>query len=133
MASPAAEHVRAREQGSAPVEFVLVGALLVLLFLAAFQVGFALFVRNTLISDATEGARFGARADATTGAGADRTRELITRGLAPRYARNVRAEVVTESGARVVRVTVVAPLPIVGPFGPPQRLTVSGRAYQEGQ
>lgn len=111
----------------------MVGALLILLFLAAFQVGFALFVRNTLISDATEGARFGARADATADAGAGRTRELITRGLAGRYAQNVHAEVVTEGGARVVRVTVVAPLPVVGPFGPAQTLTVSGRAYQEGQ
>ncbi|PWJ24389.1 hypothetical protein ATK17_0479 [Branchiibius hedensis] len=111
----------------------MVGALLILLFLAAFQVGFALFVRNTLISDATEGARFGARADATADAGASRTRDLITRGLAGRFARDVHAEVVNEGGARVVRVTVVAPLPIVGPFGPAQTLTVSGRAYQEGQ
>lgn len=111
----------------------MVGALLILLFLAAFQVGFALFVRNTLISDATEGARFGARADATADAGASRTRELITRGLAGRFAQDVHADVVNEGGSRVVRVTVIAPLPIVGPFGPAQTLTVSGRAYQEGQ
>ena len=111
----------------------MVGALLILMFLAAFQVGFALFVRNTLISDATEGARFGARADATADAGASRARELSTRGLAGRFARDVRADVVDEGGARVVRVTVVAPLPVVGPFGPSQTLIVSGRAYQEGQ
>lgn len=111
----------------------MVGALLVLVFLAAFQVGFALFVRNTLIADATEGARYGARADAVPGAGVARTKELIQRGLSDRYAGNVTAVVVSEGGARVVRVTVSAPLPVVGPFGPSQSMTVSGRAFQEGQ
>lgn len=111
----------------------MVGAILVLVFLAAFQVGFALFVRNTLIADATEGARYAARADAVPGSGVARTRELIQRGLSSRYAGHITTSVVTEGGARVVRVTVIAPLPIVGPFGPSQSLTVSGRAYQEAQ
>lgn len=104
-----------------------------LFFLAAFQVGFSLYVRNTLIENAAEGARYGARADATPGMGAQRTTELITAGLSGRYARNVSAGVETEGGARVVKVTVRAPLPIVGPFGPSQSLTVSGRAYAEAQ
>lgn len=121
------------ESGSATAEFALVGALVVLFFLAAFQVGFSLHVRNTLIENAAEGARYGARADATPAMGAERTAELIRVALADRYADNVSATVVTEGGARVVKVTVRAPLPVVGPFGPSQSLTVSGRAYAEAQ
>jgi len=111
----------------------MVGALVVLLFLAAFQVGFSLFVRNTLIADATEGARYGARADATPSMGAGRTRALIEESLSSRYARNVTASQVREGGALVVRITVAAPLPILGPFGPSQSLHISGRAYEESQ
>ncbi|GAB3486067.1 TadE/TadG family type IV pilus assembly protein [Flexivirga lutea] len=121
------------ESGSATAEFALVGALVVLFFLAAFQVGFSLYVRNTLIENATEGARLGARADATPAMGAQRAAELIRASLADRYADNVTAATVTEGGAQVVKVTVRAPLPIVGPFGPSQSLTVSGRAYAEAQ
>lgn len=121
------------ETGSAAAEFALVGALVVLFFLAAFQVGFGLYVRNTLIENAAEGARFGARADATPSMGADRAADLIRASLADKYASHVTATVESEGGARVVKVTVRAPLPIIGPFGPSQSLTVSGRAYAEAQ
>jgi hypothetical protein len=114
-------------------EFALVGALVVVLFLAAFQVGFSLYVRNTLIENAAEGARYGARADATPAMGAHRAADLIRNTLSGRYAENVSATTESEAGARVVKVTVRAPLPIVGPFGPSQSLTVSGRAYEEAQ
>lgn len=121
------------DEGSATAEFALVGALVVLFFLAAFQVGFGLYVRNTLIENAAEGARLGARADATPAMGADRAAELIRASLADKYASDITATVESEGGARVVKVTVRAPLPIVGPFGPSQSLTVSGRAYAESQ
>ena len=114
-------------------EFALVGALVVIFFLAAFQVGFSLYVRNTLIENAAEGARYGARADATPAMGAQRTTDLIRAGLSGRYAQHVTATVETAGGARVVKVTVRAPLPVVGPFGPSQALNVSGRAYAESQ
>lgn len=127
------QRLLADESGSATAEFALVGALVVLFFLAAFQIGFSLYVRNTLIQNAAEGARYGARADATPGMGAQRAGELIRASLADRYANNVSATTVTEGGAQVVKVTVRAPLPIVGPFGPSQALTVSGRAYAEAQ
>jgi len=127
------QRLRGDESGSAVAEFALVGALVVIFFLAAFQVGFSLYVRNTLIENAAEGARYGARADATPGMGAQRTVDLIRTGLSGRYAEHVSATAETEGGAHVVKVTVKAPLPIVGPFGPAQSLTVSGRAYQEAQ
>lgn len=109
------------------------GALVVILSLAAFQVGFSLYVRNTLIENAAEGARYGARADATPAMGAQRATELIRASLADKYASNVSATTEIEGGAQVVKVTVRAPLPIVGPFGPSQSLTASGRAYKEAQ
>ena len=40
----------------------MVTALLLVVALAVFQLGLALYVRNTLISAASEGARYGARA-----------------------------------------------------------------------
>ena len=127
------QRLRGADQGSAVAEFALVGALVVIFFLAAFQVGFSLYVRNTLIENAAEGARYGARADSTPAMGGQRTTDLIPAGLSGRFARHGTATVGSEGGARVVKVTVKAPLPIVGPFGPSQALNVSGRAYAESQ
>lgn len=121
------------EQGSAVAEFAMVGGLLVLLFLAAFQVGFSLFVRNTLIADAAEGARHGARVNETPATGAQRARELIGSSMSSRYAQHVTGSLESRDGVQVVVIRVDAPLPVVGPFGPSQSLTVSARAYQENQ
>ncbi|MBO1755698.1 TadE/TadG family type IV pilus assembly protein [Allobranchiibius sp. CTAmp26] len=121
------------DRGSAVAEFAMVGSLVVLLFLAAFQVGFSLFVRNTLIADAAEGARYGARADESPGAGAQRARDLIGSSVSSRYARHVTASVEQRAGVTVVVVRVRAPLPVVGPFGPSQSLDVSAHAYEERQ
>jgi TadE-like protein len=111
----------------------MVSALVALLFVAVFQLGLALHVRNTLISCASEGARLGARADATPADGAARARELISSSLSGRFARNVTAQVVTAGGVQVVAVEVVAPLPVLGPLGPDGGLTVAGRAFLESQ
>ena len=45
------------DDGSAVVDFTLVGILLTFLFLALLQLGLALHVRNTLVASAAEGAR----------------------------------------------------------------------------
>ncbi|WP_307807351.1 TadE/TadG family type IV pilus assembly protein [Naasia sp. SYSU D00948] len=47
---------RASDDGSAPAEFVMVGAVLVLLVLSVLQLGLALHVRNTVTDAAAEGA-----------------------------------------------------------------------------
>ena len=44
------------DAGSAVVEFVLVTVLLLGLFLSVVQLGFALYVRNTLVASAADGA-----------------------------------------------------------------------------
>lgn len=125
---------RGRERGSAIAEFAMVSGLVLTLALGIFQLGLGLFVRNSLISSASEGARLGARADASPDDGVRRTAELINRSLSTAYARDVSATTTTTSaGVWVVEVTVTAPLPVVGLLGPSGTMTVRGRAFQEGQ
>lgn len=121
------------ERGAAVADFALVAALVAVLFAAVFQLGLALHIRNTLISCASEGARLGARADASPGEGAARTRQLITASLSPRFAGNVTVEVKDAGGVQVVSVRVIAPLPVLGPLGPDRSLDVVGRAFLETQ
>ncbi len=111
----------------------MVSSLVLLLFLAVFQLGLALHTRNTLISCASEGARYEARADAVPGQGIARTQSLISMSLSPRYARAVSARQVTVAGVRVVEVRVVAPVPVIGLLGPDDQLDVVGRAFVESQ
>ena len=112
----------------------MVTALLLFVALGVFQLGLALYVRNTLISAASEGARYAARADAGPADGVARTSALITSSLNAAYAQRVQADVsTTDAGVRVVKVTVTAPLPVVGPIGPSDALTVGGRAFSEEQ
>jgi Flp pilus assembly protein TadG len=126
--------LRDREHGSAIAEFVMVAALLLVVAMGVFQVGLALYVRNTLLSAASEGARYGARADAQPAEGVERTQALITAALNASFADDVSAaRSVTASGVRVVEVRVSAPLPVIGPLGPAGVLTVSGRAFSEEQ
>jgi hypothetical protein len=121
------------EGGAAVADFVLVSVLVLVLFLAVVQLGLALFTRNMLISCASEGARYGARADAVPGRGVARTEALISSALSPRYARRVSRSERVVGGVRVVEVRVVAPLPIVGLLGPDRSLDVVGRAFMERQ
>ncbi len=111
---------------------MLVGALTTVLFAAVLQLALALHVRATLVDCAAEGARYGALADRTPEQGADRARDLIEMSLAPRFADQVQAEVTTVAGLEVVRVRVVAPLPVIGLIGPAGVLEVDGHALLEG-
>lgn len=124
---------RPPDRGSALVDFVLVGALLTLLFVGVVQLALALHVRNTLVDCASEGARYGALGGSTPQAGAARARELITGALSPRYAERVEASVVGADGVDVVVVRVEAPLPVLGLIGPGGVVSVSGRAVAEGR
>ena len=105
--------------GAAPVDFVLVGGLLLTpLFLAVIQLGLALHVRNTLVACANEGARYAANANRTPADGAERARACITSSLRPSYAEDVRVGLLAEDGVATVEVTVRAPLPMVAFTGP---------------
>jgi len=121
------------ESGSAVADFAMVAGLLSLLFVAVFQLGLALHVRNTLISCASEGARYGARADATPQDGVARARQLISASLPGRYGDSVTAVTTTVDGVAVVQIRIEAPLPVLGPLGPDRLLSVRARAFSERQ
>ncbi|MGL5857118.1 MAG: TadE family protein [Angustibacter sp.] len=123
--------------GSAVVDFALVAGLLTAMFLSILQLSLVLHVRSTLTDCAAEGARYGARADRSPGDAVQRTRDLVASELSPRYAARladtIAASEVDQSGVRVLRIRVVAPLPLVGFAGPTDSLTVDGHAYLERQ
>lgn len=123
----------AGDHGSAVADFAMVSGLVSLLFLAVLQLGLALHIRNTLIECASEGARYGARADNQPGDGVARAQSLIRASLAAAYARDVTPSTEVVDGVRVVEITVVAPLPLIGPLGPGGAMTVHGRAFAENQ
>ena len=122
------------DTGAAVVDFVLVGSLLTLLFLAVLQVGIDFYVRNVLAAAAADGARYAANADVGDAqAGADRANELIRSSLGASYATaRPAADVAPVDGAPVVGITVSARLPLLAwflPVGP--TVTVSGHALVE--
>jgi Flp pilus assembly protein TadG len=121
-----------RETGSAIVEFTLVMTLLLTLFLALMQLTFALHVRNTVLTAASEGARFGANANRSAEDGARRSRERIRDALDNRFAGDVTAGYEEVRGQLTVYVQVRTTLPLIGFFGPSRSLTVRGRALEEG-
>lgn len=121
------------DRGSAPVEFALVSALLVILFLAVVQIGYALHVRNTATAHVIEGARVGARADNTPADGVMRAEQLLATTLPGRYGTTVSGERASIGGVAVVRVFADLPLPVLGPLGVPGTMTVTGQAYAEDQ
>jgi hypothetical protein len=126
----AAQAVR-KDDGSAAVEFVLVGVLLTALTLGVIQLAFVLHVRNTMLDAAAEGARFAALAGNSPEDGVDRTRQLITTAIGSDYADGVSAGHTEYLGVAAIEVTVTAPLPLVGMFGPPRSLEVTGHAAAE--
>lgn len=119
------------ERGSAPVEFVLVGALLTLVMVSVLQVALALHVRSTLIDAAAEGARHAALADSSLAAGVERSRDLISTAVGRSYAGDITAGLGSYDGHPVVVVTVRSPLPLLGLAGLDRGLEVSGRAALE--
>ncbi|AKT52706.1 hypothetical protein ADJ73_09215 [Arsenicicoccus sp. oral taxon 190] len=111
----------------------MVTVLLMVLFLGVVQVAIALHVRNTVAQCAVEGARYGARADVDPGASVGRAQQLLRGFAGDAYAADVSSRLSSVDGVAVVEVTVRAPLPVIGTLGPTHALTVSGRAYREGQ
>ena len=122
------ENRKGVERGAAVVDFVLIGALLTLLFLAIVQLTLVLHVRNTLIDAAASGARYGTLADRNDGDATERTVQLITAALNPDFARDVGTSESTFQGIRTLEVTVRAPLPVIGFIGPRALLEVKGHA-----
>lgn len=119
------------EEGSSPVEFVLVGALLTFATLAVLQLGLAVYVRNVVHDAAVEGAYHAALADTAPADGAERCRDIIARTVGAEYAADVTVRESSELGSRTVEVRVSTTLPLLGLFGAPGALEVSAHAPVE--
>lgn len=121
----------ADDTGAAPVEFVLVGALLTVLTMAVLQFGFAVYVRNVVHDAAVEGAYHAALADTTLADGAARTEQVLSRVVGEAYGVEVDVAEETRFGYAAVAVTVRATLPLVGVWGLPEALEVTAHAPAE--
>lgn len=110
------------------MDFVLVGGLLTLFFLAIIQLTLVLHVRNTLIDAAASGARYGTLADRNSTDAEERTRSLIGTALNSGFAEQVSTREVNLQGMRTLEVTVRSPLPVIGLIGPREMLEVKGHA-----
>lgn len=119
---------RGGERGSAVVDFVLVGGLSTVFFLAVIQLTLVLHVRNTLIDAASSGARYGALADRTSADARERTAGLIGTALGADFARDISTSETSFRKIRTLEVTVRAPLPVIGLIGPVAGLEVRGHA-----
>ena len=120
------------ENGSAVAEFVMVSALLTMLFISVLQLALVLHVRNTLMDAAASGARFGTLADRSPAEGAQRTRELISGSLGSGLSKDVEFKTISIGGQPALRVTVSTPFPVLGYFAVGGHLNLSGEAAQYG-
>ena len=120
--------LKSGERGSAVIDFVMIAALLTLLFMAIVQLTLVLHVRNTLVDAAASGARYGTLADRTVMDAEARTSELIERALNGDFAADVTTAERSVDGIRALEVTVRAPMPVVGLIGPGGVMEVTGHA-----
>lgn len=118
----------AGEGGSAVVDFVMVGSLVTLFFLAVIQLTLVLHVRNTLIDAAASGARYGTLADRSAADAEHRAAALIGMALNAEFAQDISSSEVTFEGLRTLEVTIRAPMPVIGLIGPRDTLEVKGHA-----
>jgi Flp pilus assembly protein TadG len=125
-----------REEGSAVVDFVLVGVLVVALLLAVLQVAVYVHLRNVIVASAQEGARYAANADVPAEAGADRTLEVIGQATSARTAAGLTCtsqQQVDGSGLVLVVVRCTGAVPsLFAALGDLLPLEVAGRAVEEG-
>jgi hypothetical protein len=118
-------------RGAAVVDFVLVLGLLIPLVLGVLQLALVLFVRNTLASAASEGARYAATADHGPADGIAEARHQLDGVLSERYAGSIRARPTTLDGAPAIEIVIRAEVPALGLGGPAVTLEVTGHAVEE--
>lgn len=135
--------IRRPDDGAAVVDFALVMLVLVPLFAAIVQLGFTLYVRNTVAACAQEGARYGADADFVSQGGdvvvaqaTQRATTCVDSSLPARYAGAVSASpadsIVDGVAVPVVEVRIDAPVPVFGMWAlGGATITVKGDALQE--
>ncbi|UIN31901.1 TadE family protein [Microbacterium binotii] len=119
------------DEGAAPVEFVLVGAVLTFLTLAVLQLGFAVYIRNVVHDAAVEGAYHAALADTSLVNGVARTEDVVARVVGDAYPVDVQVAETERFGYPATEITVRATLPVAGLWGVPEALEVTAHAPNE--
>ena len=123
----------AAERGSAPAEFVLTTVVLLALVLGVLQVGAVLLIRNTALAAVAEGARWAAIAGNSDADGVGRAQQVLRDSLGPAYASGVTGGRTVWRQQPATVVTARIPLPLIGLFGPPAAIEVTGHAAVEPQ
>jgi hypothetical protein len=115
------------------VDFVLVGSLVTLLFMALLQLGIDFYVRNVVVACLADGARYGANADvSSSAAAAAKANDEIARSLGASYATAAAAPSRDDDGATVLVVQAKVRLPLLAwflPVGP--TINARGEALME--
>jgi len=124
---------RRTSRGAAVVDLVLVMVVLIPLVSGIIQLALTLYVRTTLASAASEGARYAAVLGNGPADGERKARDQIRGVLSGRYARGIAAGPATIDGAPAVEVRITATVPALGIGGPALRFTVAGHAVREQQ
>jgi len=109
-------------------EFVLVSALVLVLFLGLIQLAVFLHVRNLANDAASNGARIGALVDASAADGAARADELLRASLGGTVVDRVSAEERPGTSGDVVTVTVRVRVPLLGLLRGPTGYTATAHA-----
>jgi hypothetical protein len=125
----------AGERGSAPVEFTLVGLLVVTLFLGVLQAGLYLHLRNVVTASVAEGAREAANADRGCADGTARAYDLIRGSVGRRVADGLTYDCadVSRDGVALVQVRARGPLPLLFPPVGSVAVDAAAHAIEEGQ
>jgi hypothetical protein len=118
-------------RGSAPLEFVGVGALTTLVVLAILQVAVVSHVRAVVLDSAAAGAAHGALADSSLRAAVERTRSLLKIGIASDLISKVSGSTGTVASRRVAVIRVDYRVPAFAMWIPTAIGSVSARAFVE--
>ncbi|MCF8547214.1 MAG: pilus assembly protein [Microbacteriaceae bacterium] len=122
---------RGLERGSAPVEFALVGVLLVAVALTVLHIAFVVHIRAVAIDSAIAGAAHAALADTADSEGVARATELVTSGITASLVRSVSVASGEVAGHAIVSVTIRLAVPAIGPWLTIAETEVTGRAFRE--
>ena len=109
----------------------MVGALVIVVFVALLQVALGVYARNVLTDAAGDGARRAALVGGTEAEARRRVQTLSDAALRRGYVDTVTVSRVPSGDLTIVEVTVKAPFPVLGLLGPGGTLTVTGRAVDE--
>ena len=116
------------EKGSAPAEFVLVGALLVALVLGVIHIALTAHVRHHLTMAAAEGARMASALDITESEALAHTTDLVGASLGEGVVRDVSIHSSSVNGIPTAVVTITGSIPGLGFLSRASQIRVEAQA-----